>query len=122
MFIYYIKPEDKTVVAVLRDTAFDAIALINKHARNIGGEAFVDYLLNDEYVGIARCHDLDKFDADFGKELAKRRALRAHHRDLNEKVRKYVRALDETKATLERNLAKFESNERDLQKLLDEKR
>lgn len=85
---YYVNREKKTVVAVIKcdvltplyilDKVFDKfenangnhnlleMSFDNRHVKNV--------LINERYVGIAKCHDSDTFDEEFGKKLALARA------------------------------------------------
>ena len=37
--------------------------------------------MKDEYIGVAKCHPDDQFDANIGMELAKKRLLDKYHSD-----------------------------------------
>lgn len=85
---YYVNREKKTVVAVIKcepstpililDKVFDKLENANGN-HNLMEMHFDNYymskaFINERYVGIAKCHDSDIFDEEFGKKLALARA------------------------------------------------
>lgn len=125
MFTYIVKPEEKIVIAVMEGTKeepvrYDAINFIKRHS-DFGNivELYRKYRIRDRYVGIAKCHDQDDFDEEFGKELAKRRALSKHHKDFAKKVRAFIGEIDRTREVISRRLEKkILNNEMDLTDLI----
>jgi len=85
---YYVNREKKTVVAVIKCDALTPLYILDKvfdKLENVYGNhnllemSFDNYhvknaLINERYVGIAKCRDSDTFDEEFGKKLALARA------------------------------------------------
>lgn len=85
---YYVNREKKTVVAVIECDALTPLYILDKifdKFENVNGNhnllemSFDNYhvknaLINERYVGIAKCYDGDIFDEEFGKKLALARA------------------------------------------------
>ena len=125
MFTYIVKPEEKIVIAIMKGTKeepvrYDAINFIRRHSKtgNIV-DLYRKYQIKDRYVGVARCHDQDNFDEEFGKELAKRRALSKHHRDFAKQVRAFIGEMDASREVMSKRLEKkILNNEMDLTDLI----
>ena len=101
---YYVNREKKTVVAVIRcdyETPlyiFDRVTdKLNKtDVISIGFENFniKNALINERYVGVARCHESDTFDEEFGKKLALARAKAKKAYAVNASFFEFVEQLD----------------------------
>ena len=106
---YYVNREKKTVVAVIEcepstpililDKVFDKFENANgKH--NLMEMHFDNYymskaFINERYVGIAKCHDSDTFDEEFGKKLALARAKAKKADAIYTKFFKFIEQLDD---------------------------
>ena len=85
---YYVNRDKKTVVAVIKCKIGTPVGIFervskklqrangNKNTLDIRSDYFnsLNVYINDHYVGIAKCHDGDTFDEEFGKKLALARA------------------------------------------------
>lgn len=89
------------VVAVMEDTKYDAVDFLLANVPEIvvkgrlkkGKEKFPDIVLYDDedmakmlmkntYKGVAKCHPGDVFDVEVGKQLARKRVLKKHDKDM----------------------------------------
>ena len=68
---YYIDETKKVVVCKLTGCE----GSLNYNMCQIGYPYHPDFLLNNSYVGKAKCSEDDTFDAEFGKRLAYQRAV-----------------------------------------------
>lgn len=101
---YYVNREKKTVVALIRcdmetplyifDRALDKLK--NTSLISIGFENFNirNAIINERYVGVARCHESDTFDEEFGKKLALARAKAKKAYAVNASFFEFVEQLD----------------------------
>lgn len=85
---YYVNRDKKTVVAVIKCKIGTSVGIFervskklqrmygNKNTLDIRSDYFnsLNVYINDHYVGIAKCHENDIFDEEFGKKLALARA------------------------------------------------
>lgn len=106
---YYVNEEKKTVVAVIKCDIATPIYILDKlfmkfvksngknnllemHSDNFNmNKAFI----NKHYVGIAKCHEGDTFDVEFGKKLALARAKSKKTDAIQKNFFKFVEQLDE---------------------------
>ena len=110
---YIVKEDEKVVVAIMEDTRDDVIDFLfgkKNHVKYVEPSFMtIDTLtLKDQYIGVAKCNDVDIFDVEKGKKLAKTRARVKHDRDFFKGVRKYACSLREGYQDLmEKSNAKF---------------
>lgn len=105
---YYVNREKKTVVAVIRcdigtplyifDRMFDRFESVNGN-RNLLDVHFDNFhienaFINERYVGVARCHEGDIFDEEFGKKLALARARAKKADAVHANFFKFIEQLD----------------------------
>lgn len=82
---YYIDEKNKTVVAVLKGTKFDAHKSIMKKVGRCE-ESFFGFtdnfntLIPDSFTGKAKCSENDVFDVEIGKMIAKQKCLEKYYR------------------------------------------
>lgn len=86
---YEVNEEKRTVVAIIDNTECDAIVMVDKMFRNtpfrtdhLYHQHMRKYYIKDTYVGVAKCNPDDEWDEEVGKELARKRVLRAHEVDV----------------------------------------
>jgi hypothetical protein len=105
---YYVNCEKKTVVAVVRCDVLTPLCILDRvldKFENVNGNhnllemCFDDChvrnaLINDHYVGIAKCHEGDTFDEEFGKKLALARAKAKKADAIHAKFFKFIEQLD----------------------------
>ena len=105
---YYVNREKKTVVAVIQcdvliplyilDKVFDKFENANGN-HNLLEMSFDDChirnaFINERYIGIARCHNGDTFDEEFGKKLALARAKAKKADAIHRNFFKFIEQLD----------------------------
>ena len=72
---YYIDKEKKVVVCKLTGCEENLMSDIYQDIYQTGYQHHSYFLLNDSYVGKAKCSENDTFDIEFGKKLAYQRAV-----------------------------------------------
>ena len=81
---YFYNEEKGVVVAVIKDTAGDAVNEFLKrayqHNMGVNPEVLNRFLIQDQFKGIARCNfdDGDTYDQRIGEDLAFERAMRSY--------------------------------------------
>jgi len=105
---YYVNREKKTVVAVIMCNDFIPFYILDKvfdkfedgnGNHNLLKMSF-DYrhahnaLVNERYVGVAKCHESDTFDEEFGKKLALARAKAKKAAAVYDNFFKFIEQLD----------------------------
>lgn len=79
------------VVCKLWDCKDLAIKRIEKH-RPLKVAEFSDrYRVDDVFIGVAKCSDLNKFDVENGKKLAMKRAISKRSAAINEQIMRYIK-------------------------------
>ena len=105
---YYVNRDKKTVVAVIEcdtgtplyifDRMFDKFENMNgnKNLLDIHFDNFYikNAFINERYVGVAKCHEHDAFDEEFGKKLALARAKAKKAYAVNASFFEFVEQLD----------------------------
>ena len=88
MIKYYDIPEQKKTVAVLENTAFDAINQITKVVGDTNSLCFNSskYLMNSNYRAVVVCHPDDEYDAEEGRRRAKAKLLDHYYEQLDKKL------------------------------------
>lgn len=106
---YYINRKKKTVVAVIEcdigtplyifNRMFDKFESTNGNKNlldvHFDEPAFRNTIINERYVGVAKCHENDVFDEEFGKKLALARAKAKKADAIHAKFFKFIEQLDE---------------------------
>lgn len=91
---YQTNEQKGVVVCKIWDCKDLAIKRIEKH-RPLKVAEFADrYKVDDVFVGVAKCSDLDKFDIENGKKLAMKRAISKRSAAINEKIERYIRDVE----------------------------
>ena len=67
-----------------------AVNKIRKHKSLQITERFSRYLINNVYVGMAKCSPEDEFDLEYGKRLALNRAKDKRNRAVSRAIGRYV--------------------------------
>lgn len=88
MIKYYDIPDQKKTVAVLENTAFDAINQITKVVGDTNSLCFnpSKYLMNSSYRAVVVCHPDDEYDAKEGRRRAKAKLLDHYYEQLDKKL------------------------------------
>lgn len=91
---YIVKQEDGVIVAIADNCYFDVINDLAK--KNAPIEPMIeldecgDLLINNTYKGVARLAEGDEWDEEFGKKIAKEKALRKYLVAKEKAVQKFV--------------------------------
>ena len=88
-FHYHVDEDKRTVVCVLSTSYGELYNRVVKYAPSL--QLYNVPYMEGSYVGIARCSSEDIFDPEFGKKLARVRAIRAKNRDMNRKLASVVK-------------------------------
>lgn len=95
---YFIDEEKRTVKAVIRDVKYDAyLALIKIYGGKLNVEEFVPretLYMNSTYTGTATCHELDEFDIEKGKTIARKHAIAKYNNAKARRLQRFVTAID----------------------------
>ncbi len=91
---YFVDVEKRQVVAVLKDTKWDAYNKINKM---IAGTEFClvpneKYMIPSQFKVTVTCDPRDEFDAEIGKNIAKKRILKNYYSFIDKRVNKFLDA------------------------------
>ena len=106
---YYVNRDKKTVVAVIKCKIGTPVGIFdkvvkklqkangNKNVLDVRGDYFKsqNVYINERYVGVAKCHEHDVFDEEFGKKLALARAEAKKADAVHTNFFKFVEQLDE---------------------------
>lgn len=112
MIKYFVNEEERKVVAVLENTRWDAYNKICKMVRDTDFCVVPKekYMLHAAYRAVVTCSEMDKFDAEIGKKLAKERVLTHYYKALDKRVDEFRNSVlvmngkvFETPAELENN-------------------
>ena len=95
MIKYFVDQDEKKVVAVLENTRWDAY---NKICKMIRDTDFClvpkdKYMMHSSYRAVVTCNDMDEFDVEVGKKIAKERALDHYYAALDKRVDRFKSAL-----------------------------
>lgn len=90
---YYQDKEKGTTVAILTETRDDASYTVDNRIGRFNLYDFEMEKIPDEIRGVTHLQPGDKFDAEYGKERAKRKALSTRKKLINAEIRKLVRRL-----------------------------
>ena len=93
---YVVNEKKRTIVAIIEDTAEDAIRYMYRKRFFLDVFPFETRMkMKKSYVGLARCCEEDEFDVNLGKELAKKRVLEKYYIDFLKAIDKMKRPIDE---------------------------
>lgn len=96
---FIIKPADGVVVCILEDTAFDLVRDMN-FPSTMPLEFMEIFVISDQYKGVARLHEGDTWDEEFGKKLAFEKAYMKYKAAKVKKLEKVKNVLVDTAAAL----------------------
>lgn len=99
---YVVLPEKKMVIAILKNTKFDAYNKAMKLCRELSEGQTSVYICPDpnkmmmpnEFKGVAVCSENDIFDEEIGKEIAKRICLGKYYRSFDKRINNFRDGLD----------------------------
>lgn len=109
---YIVDEKNGIVVAEIDGCRYDAIhELNNRFIPNVTSGIDVDwdfgnrkFLMKDKYRAIARCHEDDTWNEEFGKRVACAKLTDVYHRSMNKRlnlfVTKFSRIIDDITAYL----------------------
>lgn len=92
MIKYIEVPEYKKIVAILSDTAYDAVFKIMKitgSTKTIGFDPS-KYMMRDTYRAVVVCHGDDTYSLEEGKKQAKKKLLDHYYEALDKRVDMWV--------------------------------
>ena len=90
MVDYIVKEKEGVVVCIISDCEFNAIALTDEYTDMFfmpWCQAPLEFRLNEQYKGIAKCVAGDTFDEEYGKRIAYRKAYLKYATALEKKVK-----------------------------------
>ncbi len=89
---YIVKIDEGVVVCIISECAYNAIALLNKYTGICDNPFCIppeEFLLSNQYKGVAKCDANDTFDEEYGKKLAYRKAYLKYATAFDKKT-KYI--------------------------------
>lgn len=90
MIHYIVVPERRMVKAILENTTYDACNKIDKMLRDTPFCVCSDkYLMPNRFVVEVLCDERDEFNVEFGKQLAKKILLDNYHKSLDKRMAKF---------------------------------
>lgn len=95
MIKYFINEEKKQVIGLLENTRWDAY---NKACKTVRGTDFCvvpneKLMMPDKFRVVVQCDEVDEFDPEVGKKLAKERILKNYYTSLDKRVSKFYDAV-----------------------------
>ena len=93
MAIKYIHiPEQKKTIAVISNAKYAAVHQISRMVNNSKSILFdpCEYLMSDSYRAVVVCHDEDKYSAEEGECMAKRKLLNKYYGALDKRVDAFI--------------------------------
>ena len=100
--LYNKRPTNGITKAMLHDTAYDVVDIIDRSRVPIMVSDTSRYELQDHYSATTSCLATDAFDAEKGKDMAKRKVLRRYNSDKIAKIDLAIADLQAVIARLER--------------------
>ena len=100
--LYNKRPTNGITKAMLHDTAYDVVDIIDRSRVPIMVSDTSRYELQDHYSATTSCLATDEFDAEKGKDMAKRKVLRRYNSDKIAKIDLAIADLQAVIARLER--------------------
>lgn len=100
--IFVINKDEGIVVCKLSNCSEIARNRIWKYTQKLFQYPDVDYIIKDEYVGVAKCAPEDKFDLEYGKKLALSRAKQKRSKAVNSAIVDFINAQKHSIKELER--------------------
>ena len=97
--LYNKRPTNGITKATLCDTAYDVVDIIDRSKVPVMVSDTSRYELQDHYSATTSCLATDAFDAEKGKDMAKRKVLRRYNAD---KIAKIDLAIEDLKVVIER--------------------
>ena len=99
--LYNKRPTNGITKAILHDTAYDVVDIIDRSGVPLMVSDTSKYELQSHYSATTSCLETDEFDAEKGKDMAKRKVLRRYNSD---KIAKIDLALADLEVVRERLL------------------
>jgi hypothetical protein len=106
MIKYYVNKDNGTVVAKITGTKNSALIYIRNKYGALKSNEYKRYMIPDAFIGKAKCNfdDGDKFNVEYGKELARGRLIDKVHHATNIRIAKY---LNDQIAKLQKDVPNF---------------
>ena len=101
-FLYF--PKKGVVVCKLYNCEFTATDRIYKYMNNsikFEYDNIKKYIINDVFVGVARCSKEDTYDKAFGRKLALTKAKAKRGKATNDAIKKFIKDFNTRLLTLE---------------------
>ena len=101
-FLYF--PKKGVVVCKLYDCEFTATDRIYKYMNKsikFEYDNIKKYIINDVFVGVARCSKEDTYDKTFGRKLALTKAKAKRGKATNDAIKKFIKDFNTRLLTLE---------------------
>ena len=92
---YHINEEDRKVVAVIENTAFDAYHKICRMMQDTDFcVALKDkYVMHSSYRAVVTCDERDEFNVEEGKRIAKKRVLEHYYSALDRRIDEFKNSI-----------------------------
>lgn len=102
---YVVLPEQKQVIAILKNTKYDAYNKAMKLCREMTkGQSNVficpnmeKLLMANEFKVVVPCKEGDTFDPEVGKRIAKRICLEKYYNSFDKKINRFKKSFDMVK-------------------------
>lgn len=104
---YIIKPEEGVVVCTISECEYNAMDIVNETTGGLIISPFTEnFLLSNQYKGVAKCLPGDTFDEEYGKKLAYKIAYKKYATALEKKVKYIVEDYRKVTTIVLKNLEK----------------
>lgn len=106
MIKYYVLPEQRKVVAVLKGTKYDCVFKIQRALVNstLACWDYDKYLMPNCFKAVAKCDPADTFDEEVGKNIAKTKLMERYYRHLDHKWDKFLTEMIEINQKVFKNI------------------
>ena len=91
---YYIDESNRVIVCRLTGCAFIAADRIKKYCWNDPVDYRVEALMQDSFIGKAKCAPEDDFNIEIGKQIALKRAKAKRKRAINQVIERFRKSLE----------------------------
>ena len=91
---YYVDEENSVIVCKLTGCAFIAADRIKKYCMNDPDDYRVETLMQDSFIGKAKCAPEDDFNIEIGKQIALKRAKAKRKKAINRVIERFRKSLE----------------------------